>query len=68
MHLGGEHLGPWEMAGKEEREPIAPYCCGPGHLYEHDADGWPVLLEPCPVCEPYVRNHWGHRYVGVEGW
>lgn len=62
MNLGNEHIGPYEMAGHDDYEPPAPYCTGPGHLYEYDDEGWLVQLEPCPVCHPLVRNHWAHRY------
>lgn len=72
MNLGGEHLTADDEHARiygDRREPVAPMCIGPGHLYEYDEDGIPVFLEPCPVCADLpIRNHWGHRYVGVEGW
>lgn len=63
MNLGQEHVGPWEAAGTPEREPVAPYCHGPGHRLDWDDTGeWLERTEDCPACKDGpVRNHWRWR-------
>lgn len=70
MNLGGEGLtadDEHERLYGAEREPIAPMCIGPGHLYEYDEDGWPVRVADCGVCRGLPpRNHWRHRGAGWD--
>lgn len=51
---------------------IAPYCSGPGGLYQPDPDNYDrtpgdllVKIEECPDCIGLIRNHHNHRIIRI---